>query len=297
MKTTWFSYIAHDDDIIWCRRFTCNCQVCENAGVQRVHLGNACQNYKSCGPWVLFHMVKDGAAAARIKTWLTEECDSTNTWPTRHHNSCGLEDAPCARGGTEPGDILLKCSYCPGAFHFECVGLAARKRQTGDWACPSCTRAAKTGLETGECVDPTLTSDDTPEVVPTRDLKGRVITLVCETEDDEHPFELGWVQSGEKVTTAVDVENGMSDTVGDLVLSVITYNQETDLCAEMVSGTRSSWIKSERICSTSVAHRLTSRTRRRTTSTEDSPPTHRVAPRRIYITKETYDQLCVDSDR
>ena len=61
MKTTWFSFLAYNDDCMWVRRYTCNCSVCEAAGIERVHLGSRYENYKTCGPWVKFVMTNHSA--------------------------------------------------------------------------------------------------------------------------------------------------------------------------------------------------------------------------------------------
>lgn len=299
MKTTYFSFVAYDDDIIFARQFTCNCEVCQGNGVERVHLGSRCKNYNHCGPWVLFRMTENGVIVQRINEWLSTECDETNSWPRQHHDECGLSDAPCSRGGTNPGDTLLKCSYCPGAFHLECVGLSHRKRHKGVWACPSCVKAAKTGLETGTTVDPSLLSIEettTPEPIETStvSLKGHVVAIV---NDDfpiksDHAFELGWIRTGEKISTQEDVDSGRTDVVGDIIVEIVLYTQSTDLCFELVSSHTFVWMKSHRIFNTNVKHKLNMRRTRQKNSTR----THRTAPKRMYILENIYNELSVDAD-
>ena len=244
-------------------------------------------------------MTKDGVVMERVKQWLTTECDDTNSWPSRHHDECGLADAPCARGETNPGDTLLKCSYCPGAFHLECVGLSHRKRQKGAWACPSCVRAAKTGLETGTTVDPSLELVKDTEVteaitISTVSFKGQIVAIVDNNFPDtsDHAFELGWIRAGEKISTQEDVDLGRTDVVGDTIVEIVLYNQSTDLCSELVDIDNFIWIKSSRIFNTNVKHKLTMRHTRQ----NDSIRTHKTAPKRVYILKNIYDELSVDAD-
>ena len=122
IKSDYFCVMALQDDSLGLRKFSCFCGPCLAAGQNCWRTFAACENLDTCGPWVVVKMTDDGVELSNLHRILREEAERT-FWPNRWHDECGLEGAPCARGCTEPGDTLLQCTYCPGAFHLDCVGL------------------------------------------------------------------------------------------------------------------------------------------------------------------------------
>ena len=303
IKSDYFCVMALHDDSLGLRKFSCFCGPCLAAGQNCWRTFAVCENLDTCGPWVVVKMTDDGVELSNLHRILREEAERT-FWPDRWHDECGLEGAPCARGCTEPGDTLLQCTYCPGAFHMDCVGLGNRKRHKGEWACPACIKAAieiAEGEENGVGTEIVDTSDtgspedvvvaieivegeengvrteivDMSDTDSLEDVTGRVV-IIKETgypAKSEHAFVFAWVRS-----------------VSGHRLEVMEYSQSTDLCGELVDGTEPEWVDRTRVISDSFTYRLTSRLSRRCSEIKTTP-LYKTPPRRLYISRQTYNHI------
>ena len=293
MKTTYFSFLTVRDDTIAARRFSCNCAPCQAAGELRYKIGRQCENYDTCGPWDLFEMTDDGVFMTRAHELLREECDRDDSWPTRWHDVCGLEGAECARDRTDPGDILLKCTYCPGAFHLDCVGMSHRKRFQGDWACPACIETVRTSVSSDpprELEQQVAAQDTTPASPMCK--KGWLVAFTNPDypENSEYEFHLDYVCCNERVSTVQDVDQNRSDRVGQHIVQTITCTRVSETVFELVD-LEPSWFRAKDVCCVNVQHRLTSRKPRRVTSVSEQPKQYRQPPKHVYMTSDTSDHI------
>ena len=97
-------------------------------------------------------------------------------------------------------------------------------------------------------------------------------------DESEHAFVFVWVRS-----------------VNDHRLQVIEYSQSTDLCGELVDETVPVWVNRVRVFSNSFTYRLISRQSRRCNEITTNP-THKKPPRRLYISRQTYNHISTTVD-
>lgn len=116
---------------------------------------------------------------------------------------------------------------------------------------------------------------DTQKTDALEDATGRMV-IIKETdypEKSEHAFVFAWVRS-----------------VSGHRLEVIEYSQSTDLCGELVDGTEPEWVDRVQVLSDSFTYRLTSR-QSRSCGEIKTNPTYTNPPRRLYISRQTYNHL------
>ena len=112
------------------------------------------------------------------------------------------------------------------------------------------------------------------------DITGRVVIMkdLDYPDESEHSFMFVWVMF-----------------VNDHSLQVIEYSQSTDLCGELVDGTGPEWVDRVRVFSNSFTYRLISRQSRRCNEITTNP-TYTKPPRRLYISRQTYNHISTTVD-
>ena len=117
--------------------------------------------------------------------------------------------------------------------------------------------------------------DDTEVNEVFEDVTGRVVIMKAPNypDESEHPFVFAWVKS-----------------IHGHRLQVIEYSQSTDLCGELVVSEGPEDVDRERIFSDSFTYRLTSRQSRRCSGITTNP-TYTKPPRRLYISRQTYNHI------
>ena len=90
-------------------------------------------------------MFPDDEAWDEIYKFLNDEGrNDTGKW----NDTCGVlmdDGTDTLEFGCGDGGVLLKCTHCHAAFHFDCCGLGDQRKKApkGDFACPACVSHAR----------------------------------------------------------------------------------------------------------------------------------------------------------
>lgn len=148
IKTDYFCFLNADHDQIACRRKSCHCQPCLDSGSDAYKLGRGvCQNYKTCGPWILKRTTTDDTEWDRLFDFLRDEGYNTvKKW--NDYCGCYADDQETLTFGCGEGGHLLKCTFCFNSGHMSCCGLGDHRSKApkGEWACPACMQHASEQL-------------------------------------------------------------------------------------------------------------------------------------------------------
>ena len=159
IRTDYFCFGPCSSTHVWVRRKSCHCESCLPAGRKVFTIGKECKNYDVCGPWIKVRVFPDDDVWKRIYEYLDAEGrNETGKW----NDTCGVlmdDGTETMEFGCGEGGVLLKCTYCHAAFHYECCGLGDQRQKapTGDWACPSCVSHARS-----QTITPFVVCDDKP---------------------------------------------------------------------------------------------------------------------------------------
>ena len=171
IKTKFFCFLTVGiGNRIACRRLSCFCDPCVEAGPDVYLLGSRCENYETCGPWELHFINENDDEWSQLIDLLRKEGYNETG---EHNDYCGCyverfdPDTQSMKTQSDEltfgcglGGHLLKCSFCFNTSHLNCCGFGEDrvKAPRNDWACPACINHAQlvllpSAIESGTAVD------------------------------------------------------------------------------------------------------------------------------------------------